>query len=121
MQMYTARYCTQNRDPKGQVRARTVVAKPVCNIKGRITISTNQTAQMPQGLNHQPKNTEGLSMDQAGYVAVDCPIWHNWEGSSLLLDVPAYRNARLPRQVWVGWLGSILIEVGGRSRELGGL
>lgn len=98
MQMYTARYCTQNRDPKVQVRARTVVAKPVCNIKGRITISTNQTAQMPQGLNHQPKNTEGLSMDQAGITGRGAPCSLMSQHTGML--------GYLGRCGWVGWAAS---------------
>jgi hypothetical protein len=33
--------------------------KGVCKLTGRTTISTNQTPESSQGLNHQPKSTYG--------------------------------------------------------------
>jgi hypothetical protein len=40
-----------------RVRRRNEGAEGVCNPIGRTTLSTNQTLQSFQGLNHQPKNT----------------------------------------------------------------
>ena len=55
--MLTANHRTEHRDPSGGVRGRTERAEGVCNPIGRTTISTNQTQQSSQGLNHRPKST----------------------------------------------------------------
>jgi hypothetical protein len=49
--------------PKGGVRERTEGAKGVYNPVGKTTISTNQTPQSSQGLNHQPKSTHRVTHD----------------------------------------------------------
>jgi hypothetical protein len=46
---------TEPRVPNGRVRERTEGAEGVCNLIEK-TISTNQTLQNSQGLNHQPKS-----------------------------------------------------------------
>jgi hypothetical protein len=68
--MYTVRHWTEHRNPNVEIRPRTVGAEGVCNPIGR-TISTKKTPQSSQGLNHQPKNTQGIPMASAGYVAED--------------------------------------------------
>jgi hypothetical protein len=79
-------YCQAKcRDPNGEVKPRTVGADRVCSPIGRTTISTNQMPGSSQGLNHQPRSTEWISMASAGYVAEDSLIWHPWEGSPLIL------------------------------------
>ena len=47
--------------PKGGVRKRTEGDKGVGNHIGRTIISSNQTPQDSQGLNHQPRSTHGSS------------------------------------------------------------
>jgi hypothetical protein len=61
MQILTANHWTEPGDPNGRVRRRTKEAEGVCNSIGRTTISTIQTLQSPQGLNHQPKSTHECS------------------------------------------------------------
>jgi len=46
-------------NPNGAVRERTEGDEVVCNHIGSTIISTNQTPQSYQGLNHQPKSTHG--------------------------------------------------------------
>jgi hypothetical protein len=57
--MLAANHWTEHRDHNGGVRGRTERAEGVYNPIGRTTISTNQTPQNSQGLNHQPKSTNG--------------------------------------------------------------
>jgi hypothetical protein len=59
MRMLTANHWIEHRDSSGGVRERNEGAEGVCKPIERITISTNQTPQSPQGLNNQPKNTHG--------------------------------------------------------------
>jgi len=47
----------------------------VWNLKGRTIISINKTPQISDGLNHQPKSTQGIPHGSAGYIAEDCLIW----------------------------------------------
>ena len=62
-------------DPNGEMRARTAGAERVSTLTGRTTISTNQTSpQSFQGLNHQPKSTQGVPTALSGYVTEDCLI-----------------------------------------------
>ena len=58
MWMYVAKHWTEHGEHNGEVRARIEGAEGVCSPIGR-TISTNQTPQNSQGLNHQPKSTHG--------------------------------------------------------------
>ena len=44
-------------DSDGRGREEIKKAEGVCNLIGRITISTIQITQSSQGLNHQPENT----------------------------------------------------------------
>ena len=62
MQILTANHQTEPGDPNGRDRGRTEGAEGVCNTIGR-TISTNQTTQSSQGLNHQPKSIHGGNHD----------------------------------------------------------
>jgi hypothetical protein len=92
MWMYIAKHWTECGDPNGEIRARTEGAEGLCIPIGRTTIPTNQTPQSSQGLNHQPKSTQGVPMAPAGYVTEEYLIWHHWEGSPLVLwsfDTPA--------------------------------
>jgi hypothetical protein len=59
MQIHIAKHQTEFEEPNGYVRAMTEGAGEVCNPTGRTTISTNQSPQSSQGLNHQPKSTYG--------------------------------------------------------------
>jgi hypothetical protein len=49
MQMYTGKHWNECREPNGEVRPRTVGIEGVCNLIGRIIISTNQIPQSFQG------------------------------------------------------------------------
>jgi hypothetical protein len=59
MQILTINLWTEPRDPNGGVRERTEKAEGNCNPIGRTTISTNQTTQSSQRLNHQPRSIYG--------------------------------------------------------------
>jgi hypothetical protein len=98
MQILTANHWTEPRDPSGRVRE-TEGAEGDCNPIGRTTISTNQTTQSSQGLNHQPKSIHGRSMVLATYVAEDGLNWHQWEGRCLAL----WRRDALEKEVLGGW------------------
>jgi hypothetical protein len=50
--MLTANQWTEQRVPNERVRERSEGAEGVCNLIRRPTISTNQTPQNSQGLNH---------------------------------------------------------------------
>jgi hypothetical protein len=50
--MFTANHWTDRGVPNGGVRERTEKAEVVCNPIRRTAISTNQTSQSSQGLNH---------------------------------------------------------------------
>jgi hypothetical protein len=76
MQMLAAHHPTEHRDPSGGVRGRTEGVEGVYNPIGRITISTNQTPQSSQGLNHQPKSTHG-GTHGSSCVCNRGLIWHN--------------------------------------------
>jgi hypothetical protein len=57
--MLAANNWTEYRVPNGVVRERTEGVEGVCNSIGGTTISTSQTQQSFQALNHQPKSTHG--------------------------------------------------------------
>ena len=57
--MHAAKHRTESKDHNGGVRVRTEGSERVCKHIGRTTISTNQTPQTSQRLNHQPKSTHG--------------------------------------------------------------
>ena len=57
--MLTANYWTEHCVPNVGDGERTEGAEGLCNHIGRKTISTNQTPQSSQGLNHQQKSTDG--------------------------------------------------------------
>jgi hypothetical protein len=57
-------------------------------------------------------------------VAGDYLIWHQWQGSPLVLwrlNAPVSENARTVRQDWVGGWGRTLIEAGDRGLRIGSL
>jgi hypothetical protein len=56
---------TEHRLPSRGVRERTEGAEGVCSPIEGTTISTNQTPQSSQGLNHQPKGTPGGTCDSS--------------------------------------------------------
>jgi hypothetical protein len=86
MQMYTGKHWNECREPNGEVRPRTVGIEGVCNLIGRIIISTNQIPQSFQGKKkHQPKSTQLVPTAPAGYVAEEYLIWHHWDGNFLVL------------------------------------
>ena len=83
MRMYTAEHWNEHRDPNWEVRARTEGAEGICNLIGRTKISSNQTAQSSEGLNHQPKNIHGGTHSSSWICLEECLICHHWEGSPL--------------------------------------
>jgi len=79
--MLTANHGTKNRVPN---RERTEVAEGVCNLI-RTTISTNQTPQSSQGLNHHPKRTQGWTYGFMHIYSRGRPSQHQWEERPLVL------------------------------------
>ena len=59
MLMHAVKHWTEHQDQNGEVKARTAEALGMYKPSGRTAISTNQTPQSSQGLNHQPKSTRG--------------------------------------------------------------
>ena len=82
--MLSANHKTEHKAPNGSVRERTEGAEGDFNPIERTTISTNQTPQISQGLNHQLKSTN-RPMAPAAYVAEDGLVGHQWEARSLVL------------------------------------
>jgi hypothetical protein len=70
MGMLEGKHQTECGDPNGVVRGRTEGTEGVCKPIGKTTISTNQTSQSSQGLNHQPKSTHG-----AGDLWLQLHMW----------------------------------------------
>jgi hypothetical protein len=88
--MLAINHLTEHGDPNGGVRGRTEGAEVVCNPIGRTRISINQTPPHTHTL--APRNetiNQRIHMEgpitPTAYVAEDCFIWHQWEGSPLLL------------------------------------
>jgi len=73
----------ENRAPNGGVRKRTEGAEGVCNPIGRTTISTNQTVQSSQGLNHQPKSIHGGTHGTSHICNRGWPCWASMRGEAL--------------------------------------
>jgi hypothetical protein len=59
MQILTANHWTVPGDCNGRVRGRAEGAERDCNPIGRTAVSTNQTLQSSQGINHQSKSVHG--------------------------------------------------------------
>ena len=76
MLMLAANHQTEYWNPNGGVRGRIEGAEGDCNPIGRTTLSTNQTPQSSQVLNHQLKSTHGGPMGPAVNVAEDGIVWH---------------------------------------------
>jgi hypothetical protein len=82
IQTYTAKHWTEHGDPNREVRARTVGAEGVCNPIGRATISTSQTSQSSQELNHHPKSTHGGMHGSSWICSRGLPYWASLGGES---------------------------------------
>ena len=67
----------------GGVREGTEGVEEVCNPIGRTTISTNQTFQSSQGLNHQPKSTHGGIHGSSCICSRGWPCWTSVGGEAL--------------------------------------
>jgi hypothetical protein len=88
----TANHWTEPRQSSGTIRERTEVAEGVCQPIGRTIVSTNQTPQSSQGLNHQPKSVYvymGQCMAPTTSVAEDCLMWLASVGGEMLGSVKA--------------------------------
>jgi hypothetical protein len=59
MQILTNNHQTEPRNLNERLKGRTEGAAGDCNLIGRTTISTNQTTQSSQGLNHQLRSMHG--------------------------------------------------------------
>ena len=84
MQIFTAKHRTKPGEGNRKIGGRTVEAKGDCNPIGRTTMSTNLFTQNSEGQSHQRVHVEG-STALVTYVAQDCLIRHQWEGSPLVL------------------------------------
>jgi hypothetical protein len=72
-------------------------AEGICSPIKRTTISTNQTPQSSEGLNHQSKSTHWGTHGSSHICSRDGLVGHQWEGRLLVLwrlDAPAWENAR---------------------------
>jgi len=59
MLILAAIHRTEQGTPMEELEGKTEGAEGVCDPIGRSAMSTNQTPQSSQGLNHQPKSTHG--------------------------------------------------------------
>jgi len=104
--MLAAKLWTVNRVPSVGGRERAEVAEGICNPIGRATISTNQSPQSSQGLNHQPKSSHKRTH---GYCHICSRGWlvsHPMRGETLgpvKVQCPV-GNATAARQEGVGGL-----------------
>jgi len=106
--MPTANHWTEQGIPTGEVKERTEGAEGVCNPIGRTTISTNQTPQSSQGLNHWHKNRHGETHDSSHICSRGWPC-----GASVVEEAFGSIKAWFPsvgecqgREVeGCGWLG----------------
>jgi hypothetical protein len=74
--MLLTNYWTEHRVLNGGVKERTEGTDGVCNSIVKTTISTNQTPEKSQGLNHQPKSTHEETLARVSRVAEDGIVWH---------------------------------------------
>jgi len=121
MRMLAANHQTEHRNSNGGVRERTEGAEGVCNPIGKTIISTNQTTQSSQGLNHQPKSTHGGTH---GSSCICSRGWHclaSTRGEALSPVEAHFPSVGECQAVDVGvggWEGSTLLEAGrGGMRE----
>jgi hypothetical protein len=77
---------TEHWVPNGGVRERTIGTEGVCSLIQGTIVSTNQTSQSSQGLNHQPKTTHGRTHDSS-HIAEDGLGGHQWQERPLGLRV----------------------------------
>ena len=99
-----------------ELGGRTEGTEGVCNPIERTTILTNQTLQISQGINHQPKNTYGVTHDSSLICSRGWPCWASMGGEALGPVKAKYRG--IPGQGGgSGWVGSR--EHPYRSREGG--
>jgi hypothetical protein len=66
-----------------RVKGRTEGAEGVCNPIKRTTVSTSQTRQSTQGLNHQPKNIHGGTQGSNCICSRRWPCWASKGGETL--------------------------------------
>jgi hypothetical protein len=88
MQMHSAKLWTEPVDPMKELGERLKELNRLATPQEEQQYQPNRPPQSSQRLNHQPKiqrvHMEG-PMAPAEYVAEDYHIWHQWDGSSLVL------------------------------------
>jgi len=113
-QMLTANHWTKNGFPNGGVRERTLYWR-VWNPIGRTTISSNQTPQSSQGLNHQPKSIHGRTHASSHICSIGWAV----SGINGKRGLWSYKGSRMPvqggRRELVGGWGSTLMEAEGKG------
>jgi hypothetical protein len=80
--MLPAIYWTEHRVSNGGVKGLKEL-KGVCNPIGGTTISTNETLQISQGLNNQPKSTHGGTHGSNRICSRGWPCWASMGGEAL--------------------------------------
>jgi hypothetical protein len=83
--MLTTNHHTEHEVPNGDARRRTEGAKGVCNPTGKTKVSTNQNLQSFQGLNYQPKSTDGGTHGSSCIGSRDGLVVYQWEKRPLFL------------------------------------
>jgi hypothetical protein len=101
MQILTANHWTEHRNPNGRFRGRTERAEGNCNPTGRATISSSQTPQNSQGLNHQPKSTHGGTHGSSHICSRGWPCGGAWYCGGLL----PHQRGMLEGWGKTGWVG----------------
>jgi hypothetical protein len=110
------------RDSNGGVRKRTEGAEGVCNPIGRTTISTIQTPQSSQGLNHQQTSTHGGTHGSSCICIRGWPYLASMGGDALgpvKAQCPSIGEWMLGWWGGSGWVGGWVGEQPYRSKERG--
>jgi hypothetical protein len=110
--MLTAIHWTDRRVPNGRARERTEGAEGVCNPIER-TISTNQTPQSSQGLNHQLKSIHGGTHGSSHICSRRGPCQASVEGKALgpvKAPCPSVGECQGKEAGVGGWVRNTLIE-----------
>jgi hypothetical protein len=124
--MLAANHWAEQGVPNGGVREKTEGAEGVCNPVGGTTISTNQTPQSSQGLNHQPRSTHGGTDGFSCIGSRGWPCWASMRGEAFgpvkarCPSVGEFKGGEAGVSGWVGGrVGEHLHRSRGREDEIG--
>ena len=114
--MLTAYHWTEHEVSNGRARESNTGVEGVCSLWGRIIISTNQTPQSSQRLNHQLRSTHGRTYYPSHICTRAWPCWASmgdYAHGPVKARCPRVGEVRVGRLEWVGrWVITIIEAVG---------